>query len=161
MLHEFDEGTAQVGRVDEGDASPSSADPRVFIYQPCSLRDEVGKRGFYIEDCVSHVVQALTLAFQEAADGGIGREGTQELDVRSSEGNHRLFDSLLDDYLPVDRFDAISVEVTVDRGIQVVNGDADMIEVVELQGMSRLIVMLRRLRVSRLTSHVFYADAPE
>ncbi len=134
MLHEFDEGTAQVGRVDEGDAGPPTADPRDLIYQPCSLRHEVGERGFDIEDRVSHVVQALTVSFQEAADGGIGRERPQELDVRSSEGNHRLFDSLLDDYLPVGRFDAISVEVTIDRRIQVLNGDADMIEVVELQG---------------------------
>jgi hypothetical protein len=154
MLHKFDEGTAKVGRVDEGDASPSSADPRVLIYKPCSLRHEVGKRGLDIEDRVSHVMQALAVSFQETSDGGIGRKRSQELDVRSSEGDHRLFHSLLGDHLPVDRFDAISVEVTVDRGIQVLNGDADMIEVVELQEMSRLIVRVRRLRSKRCrTSH--------
>jgi hypothetical protein len=134
MLHQFDESTPQIGRVDERDAGPTSANPRILIYQPCSLGHQVGERLFNVEHGIGDMVQALTLPCEETSDRAIGRERSQQLDERAPDRNHRLLNSLLGDYLSMDWFDAIAVEIPLDRGLQVVHGDSDMVEVVELQG---------------------------
>ena len=93
----------------------------------------MGERFFDIEHRIGDVVQALTIPLEEASDRAIGREGSQQLDKRTPDRNHRLLNSLLGDYLSMDRFNAISVEIPLDSGIQILHGDSDMVEVVELQ----------------------------
>ena len=56
----------------------------------------------------------------------------------------------------MDGFDTISVQVPVDSGIQVLHGDSDMVEVVELQGKLEANCQDWALRVggSNLNSHM-------
>ena len=74
------------------------------------------------------VVEALALAFEEAADGGVGAGGFEELDLALADGEERGFHALvLDGVLGVD-MEAEGVAVELEGVVEGVDSDADVVD---------------------------------
>lgn len=77
------------------------------------------------------MMEPLALSLDELAHRGLRCEWLQKLNVRATDGDHRLVDSLALDHLPVQRFHAISIAVARDGGFEVDDCDGDVVEVDE------------------------------
>jgi hypothetical protein len=132
MLHQFDQGTRQVRRVNKRDSCTTPADARKLVDQTGAPGREMGQCLVDVENCIGNVMKTLAAPLEKATDRSMWRQGTQQLNERPSDRDHRFFDPLIGHDLPVDRLDSISIEVAGNGAVEVVDGDADMIEVVQL-----------------------------
>lgn len=132
MLYQFDQSTGQVGRVDKRDPSAAPTDPRKLVDQARTPRRQVGQCFVDVEHRIRDVVQALTLPLEEPANRRVRRQGAEQLDERPSHRDHRFFHALIGHDLSVVGLNSVSIEVIGDGGVEVVDRDPDVIEVVEL-----------------------------
>jgi hypothetical protein len=61
------------------------------------------------------MVQPLAVLLEKTPHRGVGSQGLEELDERPPDRDHRLLDTLLLDYLPIQRLDPVPVPIAVDR----------------------------------------------
>lgn len=105
--------------------------PRLVIDEPHPFVTQMLEGHFDIEHGVGDMVQALTATVQELPDGRVRCQRLQELDMRSSDGDHRLFDALGLNYLAVGRGDPVLPIIFGERLVEIVHGNADVVNVEE------------------------------
>ena len=79
-------------------------------------------------------MKALAPPLQEPSHRAVAGQGLEELDEGSSHRDHRLLYTLGLDHFPGQRFDAVTVPIAGDGGIEVPDRDGHMVEVEELHG---------------------------
>ncbi len=124
--------------MDEGDPGATATHPWLGIDETCSLFLEMGEGSFDRHDCISDVVQTFTILGQELAHRGFRAEGLEQLDERAAYREHRFLDPLALDPLPVHGLDPVAHPVSIQGGVEIVNGDRDMVEVEELHRLERI-----------------------
>jgi hypothetical protein len=110
----------------ERDLEAEHAVPRPLVDQLDALLGEVSERRLEVGDLVSDVVHALAALREEPADGRVVAERGEQLDAALADPHRGSLDSLVLDPLAV--LEASSEEALVrgHRGVQVGNGDADV-----------------------------------
>lgn len=124
--------------MDEGDAGAPTPNPRLTVDEPCALGFEVLEGSLDGNDCIGDVMETLTLVGQESTHGGFIPQRGQQLNERSPHREHCLLDTLGLDDLAIQRLHAIPLSIAVQRGVEVSNGDGDVIEVEELHDHERI-----------------------
>ena len=92
---------------------------------------ELGERGVDVVDAVGDVVEARALALEELADRRVRPERAQELDVAVADVEQDRLDALLLDRLAVRERHRHRALIERQRRVQVVGGDADVIDQAE------------------------------
>ena len=95
------------------------------------LRPAVVGRGVDVRHLVGDVVQARALLGQEPADRRVGPERREQLDMVLADVEQDGLDALLGDDLAVRDVQAEAVPVQLDRGLDLLDGDADVVDAVE------------------------------
>jgi diacylglycerol kinase (ATP) len=95
---------------------------------------QAGERGRDVVDPVGDVVEAGAAPDQEAADGRVLAERRKQLDVAVSDAKQRGLDALRLDRLAVNERHAVGVAVECDRGVEVNDRDADVVDAAEHEG---------------------------
>lgn len=113
----------------EGDPGVPTPLPRLGVDEPGPVGGEMLESGLDVGNGESDVVQTFTVLRHELPHRGFRPQWLKKLDERPANRNHRLLDPLFRDGLPVERFDPVATPVVVDGGIQVGNGDRDMVEI--------------------------------
>ena len=85
----------------ESDAAVADADPRLGVDQLDAGGGDARQGGVDVVDRVGDVVQARALAGEELADGGVGAERPQQLDVAVADVEQDRLDALRLDRLAV------------------------------------------------------------
>lgn len=132
MLHQFNQSTRQVGRVNKGDSSTAPTDAWELVDEAGSPRRQVSQSLVDVEHCVGDVMKALAPTFQESAHRRMRGQRTEQLDKGSSDRDHRFLHPLIGHHLPVNWLDSIPIQVAGDGGVEVVDRNPNMIEVVKL-----------------------------
>lgn len=124
--------------MDEGDLGATPAHARLGVDETRSLVLEVGEGGFNRDNCIGDVVETFTILGQKLTHRGFRAEGLEQLDERAAHGDHGLLDSLALHLLPVHGLDPVTVPVSIEGGVEIVNGDRDVVEVEELHRPERI-----------------------
>jgi hypothetical protein len=95
------------------------------------LLSEPGQRCRNVVDPISDVVNPFPALGQEAPHRGVRAQGSEQLDVRRPGPEQDLLHALVLDGLSVGRVDPERPPVEVDRGLEVVRGDTDVVDVLE------------------------------
>src|SRR5919202_2060386 len=115
-------------RVHEGDTRVANAPPRRLVDELQAAVAERVEGRLDVADAVRDVVQPGPAAREEAADGAVGRERPQKLHVAFADVEQHRLDALLLDHLAVRELHAVRLLVQRDRGVEVVDGDADVVD---------------------------------
>ena len=98
----------------------------------------VGLHGFErrgaVVDAVADVVQALTLVGEVLGHRRVVADRREQLDVGVGDLEERLLDPVLLDDLPVLDLTAVGRSVVVDRALEVVDGDGDVVDLGQHHG---------------------------
>lgn len=124
--------------MDEGDPGATPAHPRLGVDETSSLFLEMGEGGLDRYNCISDVVQTFTILGQELTHRGFRAEGLEQLDERAAHRDHRLLNPLALHRLPVHGLDPVTVPISIQGGVEIVNGDRDVIEVEKLHRLERI-----------------------
>ena len=114
--------------MDERDLEAEHPAPRRLVDQLGPGAGEMVKGGANVVHLIRDVVHARPALREEAADGRVLPEGSEELDAALADANRRRLDSLLLDALSMLERPAEEPRVRVDRAVEVVNGDADVVD---------------------------------
>ena len=117
--------------MQERDLRAADAGARRLVDQPHAGRAQLVERGGDVVDAVGHVVQPGPALGQEAADRRVVRQRREQLHVAVADVEQRGLDALLGDRLAVDERHAVGVAVDGDRGVEVLDGDADVVDAAE------------------------------
>ncbi len=124
--------------MDECDSGPPPAGTSDLVDQPgaggLEMLEGVVDRGN--GEC--DMVEPFPVSLQEAADRGVRGEGLQQLDERAPHRDHRLFDALCLHGLPVERLDPVPPPVPIQGLVEILNRDADVIEIEQLHPMKAI-----------------------
>jgi hypothetical protein len=129
-LYEFNEGSGERFRMNESDASATTAYSWLLINQPGAFRPEVRQRRIDVGDGKRDVVHSLAAGLNESPNGRLRTERLEELDEGTANGDHRFFDTLFGNNLAIHGFGTEEPEVLDKGDIQVPDGQGDVIEVV-------------------------------
>src|SRR5262249_31406269 len=151
LLDELDERAERRLRVHEGDRGAAATGPgRIVDHLIATLLDVLQRlraRG----DAVADVVDALTLAVEELRDGRVVAYRHEELDVRVGHPQQGLFDAVALDALAVLDVDAVRRAVVLHRGLEVVDGDGDVVDLGEHRSSWRSLRSTSSVAGGRLT----------
>ena len=100
----------------------------VGVDQLDPLLAQLRERRVDVVDPVGDVVQPRALALEELADRGLGPERAQQLDVAVADVEQNRLDPLLVDRLAVGERHPEAALVERERGVEVGDGDADVID---------------------------------
>jgi hypothetical protein len=114
--------------VQERDAGAADADPRRLVDQAQARLLQRRQRGVDVGHLVGDVVDAGALLGQELADGRVRAEGREELDVVLADVEEHRLDALLGHVLAVDELHVVRLLVEGDRGVEVLDGDAHVVD---------------------------------
>src|SRR5439155_23277945 len=118
-------------RVKERDAAVADPAPRLLVDQPQSVRAAALERLDHVGAAVGRVVETGPALGEEAADRRLLGERSQELDVRVADAEERRLDALLGDRLAVLERHSETLGVELDRSVEILDCDADMIDCLE------------------------------
>ena len=107
--------------------------PRRLVDQATTLGPHPLQRGGAVVDPVPHVVDALALGGQELGHRRVVADRREQLHVRLGHLEQRLLDAVALHHLAVLDLDAVGVAVVLDRGLEVVDGDGDVVDLGEHQ----------------------------
>ena len=110
------------------------SDARRGVQQAQALSRVVIKAALHVRHAVRHVVQPAAALGDEPGDLGILAGAAQQLDARLADLEHHRLDTVALDHLAVSRGTPGEAPVHLDRGLEVGNGDADVIDLVERCG---------------------------
>ena len=105
--------------------------PRGVVDQARPLFAEVLERVLDVVDAVGDVVDAGTSTGQRAPDGGLGPERAEQLDERRADPEQDLLHPLVVDALAMRGLDAEEAPILLDRPFQVLDRDADVVDLGE------------------------------
>ena len=114
-------------RVEERDLQTEHAVTRALVDQLDALLGELGQRDLDVRDLVRDVVHAFAALCEKAANGGVGSERSEQLDAAAADLHRGSFDALILDSLAVLESSTEKALVRGHRGVQVRNGDADVV----------------------------------
>jgi hypothetical protein len=120
--------------MDECDLEPKEALPRRLVDQVGPFGREPPELLEDILDLVGDVVHARAAVCEEPADGRLLTEGGKQLDPARTDEHRCGLDTLFLDTGPVLELGAEQALVRVDRVVQVVNGDAEMMDAADAHG---------------------------
>ena len=127
-LDDLGQHAAGRSRMQEGDAAVADTDPRLAVDQLEAGGADRGQRRVDVLHRVGDVMQARALAVDELADGGVGAERPQQLDMALADIEQDRLDALRLDRLTVGELHLEALLVELDRGVEVLDGDADVID---------------------------------
>jgi hypothetical protein len=130
-LDDLGQDAAGRARVQEGDEAVADPDPRLRVDQLDAGRGELLEGRLDVLDGVGDVMEAGALAGEELADRGVLAERAEELDVTVADVEQNRFDALLGDRLAVDERHAEDLFLELDGGVEVIDGDAGVVDPVE------------------------------
>ena len=84
-----------------------------------------------IVHAIGDVMHAFAASGEEPTDRRVGTERAEELDVGRADAEQHLVDALMLDALAMRGLDAEGSAVLLDRGFQVLDRDADVIDLAE------------------------------
>ena len=125
------EHPARGARMQERD--PRGADPgaRLLVDHPHPGLAQPGEGGVDVGHLVGDVVQARPALGQELADRRLLAERGEQLHVVLADVEQHGLDALRLDHLAVDELHAVRGRVELDRGVEVADGDADVVDPAE------------------------------
>ena len=129
QFHQFDQRTGQRSGMHERDPVPPSSDPGVTVDELDLLLGQVAQSLFNRGDCVGDVMEAFAVPGQEATNGGVRAQWLQQLDVGGPDRDHGFLDSLFFDDRAVFGTYVVLPLVFGEGAVEIVDGDADMIDV--------------------------------
>jgi hypothetical protein len=120
--------------MDESDLKAEETLPRLGVDQlgPCCR--EPFELDTDVVDLVGNVMHARAAARQEPADGSLGAKRGEQLDTAGADQHGRRLDSLVIDLRPVLELGAEESLVRCEGLVEVVNGDAEMMDAAGLHG---------------------------
>ena len=124
--------------MDERDLEPEEAAARLLVDQLRPVRLQARELGGDILDLEGDVVEARSSLGEEPADRRVRPERGEQLDPRRTDEERRRLDALLVDALAVLERRAEEGDVQRDRGVEVVDGDADVVD--SVRGDARTLV---------------------
>ena len=142
--------------MDEGDLEAEEAFPRLGVDQLGARGGEPIELGLYVVDLVGDVVHARAALGEELADRGLVPQRRQQLDAAGADEHGGRLDPLFVDLRSVLELAAEQARVRVNGLVQVVNGDAEMMDAAGLHGTDATRLVLDRpdrtdgLRCARL-----------
>src|ERR1035437_6669173 len=114
--------------MDERHQVAHHADPRLLVEQPGTLAAQLRQRRPDVIDPIGDVVHPLAALLQEAADGGLGTDGSNQLHMGAAQVEHGRFDAVLLHPLWNAGADAEQLLVSGDAGVEVGYGDTDVVD---------------------------------
>ena len=114
--------------MDERDLEAEHPAPRRLVDQLRAGAGEVGERGADVVHLVRDVMHSRPALREEAADGSVLAERSEQLDAALADADRRRLDALLLDALAVLERPAEEPRVRVDRAVEIVDGDADVVD---------------------------------
>jgi hypothetical protein len=114
--------------MDESDLKAEEALPRLGVDQLGPCRREPFELDTDVVDLVGDVMHARAAACQEPANGSLGSKRGEQLDTAGADQHGRRLDPLVVDLRPVLEFGAEETLVRCDGLVEVVNGDAEMMD---------------------------------
>src|SRR3954451_19602116 len=130
-LDDLGEHRAGGGGMQEGDAGRPDAGAGRLVDERDALVAQPAERRLDVGDLVGDVVQARPLAREEPADGRVGTERAKQLDVVLADVEQHRLDALLLDGLTVHERHAVGLLVQRDRGVEVLDGEAHVVDAAE------------------------------
>src|SRR4051812_43388855 len=129
--------------MQERDLRLPDAGARRLVDQPQALVAQPSQDGLDVVDLVGHVVQARAALGEELADRRIVVERGEQLDMVLPHVQQRRLDALRLHGLTVHQGEPISVDVEVDRLLEVAHREADVVDAPEHRPESRQVAWLR------------------
>src|SRR2546428_14114225 len=123
-------------RVEEADHT-GEASSRLLIDELDAFLLERVEFGVHVGSLEADGVEALALALQETADGGVGASRFEQLDLALGDGEERGFDALVFDRVLSMNVEAEGVAVEGEGVVEGVDGDADVVDLLDHEGGSR------------------------
>jgi hypothetical protein len=123
--------------MDERDAMATAADSGLLIDQLDTLAAQVVERRLEIPDADADVVESWAASLDEAVDRGPLASGLHQLDGDAAHVQRRLLDAVVHDVLTGYRVDPECARVEVERGIQVLDRDRNLIDPGDIHRISR------------------------
>jgi len=120
--------------MDEGDLEAEQALPRLCVDQFGALGGEPIELGLHVVDLVGDVVHARTAGGEELGDRSLVTERRKQLDASGADEHGCRLDPLAIDVRAMFQLGAEKTLVRVDRLVQVVNGDAEVVDAAGLHG---------------------------
>src|SRR4051794_30681286 len=114
--------------MDERDLEAEHPAARRLVDQLGARAREVGQRRANVVDLVRDVVHSRPALREEAADRSVLAERAEELDAALADADRRSLDSLLLDPLAMLERPTEEARICVDRAVEVVDGDSDMVD---------------------------------
>src|SRR5437867_300330 len=114
-------------RVEKADHSGDASSWRLIDELDAPLLERLEFR-VYVGRLEADVVETLAFALQETADGGVGARGLEELDLTLADCEERGFHALVFDRVLGMDMEAEGVAVEVESFVDVVDGDADVVD---------------------------------
>src|SRR5512139_109565 len=130
-LNDLGQHPARRARMQEGDAGVEDPQPRLRVDQPHSGVLELRQDLVDVADGVRDVVQAGSSLLEELADGSVRPERPQQLDVPVADVEQHRLDALRFHRLAMGKRHAQGLLVEGDGPLEVVGGDADVIDPAE------------------------------
>ena len=118
--------------MDKGNPGATPAVARRSVDQPGPALREVLKGQINRCHGEGHVMETFPVLLEETADRGIRPERLQKLDERPTDRDHRLFDPLTFDCLPIQRLDPITLSIAGEGIVEIVHGYRHVIEIEQL-----------------------------
>src|SRR4051794_22669431 len=130
-LDDLGQHAARRLRVDERHARVADAHAGRLVDEPQAAVAQVREGRLDVGDAVGDVVQPRPAAGEEAADRRVGLQRRQQLDVAGTDVEQDRLDALLLDDLAMRERHAVGPLVQRDGGVEVVDGDADVVDLGE------------------------------
>lgn len=115
----------------ERDPRTAATHPRFLVDEANTLGPQMSEGGVDVGYRVGDMVHAFAAGTNELADRRLLAERLQQLNVRTSHGDHRLLDSLALHHLAMDWFDPVQALVFGQSRVEVTHGDSDVVDVDE------------------------------
>jgi hypothetical protein len=133
-LDELCQDAAGRRRVQEGDTAAADPPARLLVDQSQAAVTAEGECARDVVAAVGGVVKAGAALAQELSDGGVLAQRREELDMRVANSEQHGLYALLLDRLPVLRRHLEQLAVELHGGVEILDGDADVIKCVEKPG---------------------------
>ena len=117
--------------MQEGDAAVTDADPRLAVDQLEPGAGELLQGRVDVVDRVGDVMQPGALAGEERADRGVGAKRAQQLHMPVPDVEQDRLDPLRLDRLAVRQGHLEARRVELERRVDVLDGDADVVDLAE------------------------------